>query len=192
MNSITAYEKFANDFLQGRDQSLIGSKVVLKWANTLPKNTEVMEIACGGGYPITKSLQEAQLKVWAIDSSKTLLEKFKSRFPDVPFKCESVQDSNFFGKKFDAVIAIGFLFLLPENEQIMTIKKISDIVHPKGKFLFTAPIEVGSWKDMNTGIDCISLGYERYTEILKNSGFNLKSTFEDVGKNNYYEAEKFN
>lgn len=132
------------------------------------------------------------MKVWVIDSSKTLLEKFKSRFPDVHAKCESVQNSNFFGKKFDAVIAIGFLFLLPEDEQIITIKKVSDILHPKGKFLFTAPIEIGSWQDMNIGIDCISLGYEKYTEILKNLGFNLKSTFEDVGKNNYYEAEKFN
>lgn len=58
MNSITAYEKFANDFLQGRDQSLIGSKVVLKWASTLPKRAEVIEIACGGGYPITKTFKK--------------------------------------------------------------------------------------------------------------------------------------
>lgn len=192
MNSITAYEKFANDFLKARDHSLIGSKVIFKWRSTLPKKAEVLEIACGGGYPITKSLKEAKLKIWAIDSSKTLLEKFKLRFPDIPAKCESVQDSDFFGKKFDAVIGIGFLFLLPEDEQIMIIKKISDTVNSKGKFLFTAPLEVGGWKDMSTGIDCISLGYKKYAKILKNAGFNLKSTFEDEGKNNYYEAEKFN
>ena len=192
MNSITAYEKFAYDFLQKRDQSLIGSKVVLRWAHTLPKEAEVIEIACGGGYPITKSLMEAGLKIWAIDSSKTFIEKFQSRFPDIPAKCESIQDSDFFGKKFDAALAVGFLFLLPEHEQAIAIKRVSDILLPGGKFLFTAPVETGSWQDMNTGIDCISLGYDKYTEILQDSGFLIKSTFEDQGKNNYFEVEKFN
>lgn len=190
MDSTIAYEKFANDFLQGRDQSLIGSKVALRWAKTLPKKAEVIEVACGGGYPITKSLMEVGLKIWAIDSSKTLIGEFQSRFPDVPAKCEKVQDSDFFGKTFDAAIAIGFVFLLPEHEQAIAINRISSILRPGGDFLFTAPVETGSWQDMNTGINCISLGHEKYAELLKKSGFRIRSTFEDKGKNNYYEAER--
>ena len=190
MDSTTAYEKFANHFLQGRDQSLIGSKIVLQWAKTLPRKAEVIEVACGGGYPITKSLMETGLKIWAIDSSETLIREFQSRFPDVPAKCEKVQDSDFFGKTFDAAIAIGFVFLLSEHEQAIVINRISNILRPGGNFLFTAPVETGSWQDMNTGINCISLGYEKYAELLKKSGFRIKSTFEDKGKNNYYEAER--
>lgn len=34
--------------------------------------------------------------------------------------------------------AIGLLFLLPETEQELVIKRISDIVNPGGRFLFTA------------------------------------------------------
>ncbi|RMF59395.1 MAG: class I SAM-dependent methyltransferase, partial [Calditrichaeota bacterium] len=146
--------------------------------------------ACGGGYPITKSLIESGLKIWAIDSSETLIREFRSRFPDVPAKCEKVQDSDFFGKTFDAAIAIGFVFLLSEQEQARVIKRISNILRPGGNFLFTAPVETGSWQDMNTGIHCISLGYEKYAELLKKSGFRIKSTFEDKGKNHYYEAER--
>ncbi|MCH9696730.1 MAG: class I SAM-dependent methyltransferase [Gammaproteobacteria bacterium] len=192
MDSTGAYEKFANDFLRKRDQSLIGSKVVEQWVQTLPRKAEIIEIACGGGYPITKSLIDEGLKVWAIDSSITLIRKFQSRFPDVPIKCERVQDSNFFGKKFDAAIAIGIIFLLPEYEQAKVIKRISDILLPGGKVLFSAPVEAGSWKDMNTGINCISLGYKKYAELLTKSDLHIKSTFEDKGKNNYYEAERLN
>lgn len=190
MDSITAYEKFANDFLLARDYSLIGSEIVVQWAKTLSENTEILEVACGGGYPITKSLVKAGLKVWAIDSSKTLIREFQLRFPDVPAKCEKAQDSDFFGKTFDAVIAIGFLFLLPEHEQAIVVNRISNILRPGGNFLFTAPIETGGWQDLTTGIDCISLGYERYAELLNRSGFCIKSTFEDEGKNNYYAAER--
>ena len=82
------------------------------------------------------------------------------------------------------------LFLLPENEQVSVIKRISDIVVPGGKFLFTAPIQIGTWRDITTGIESLSLGQQRYTEILKDAGFQIINTYYDKGKNNHYDTEK--
>jgi cyclopropane fatty-acyl-phospholipid synthase-like methyltransferase len=189
MDSATEYEKNAHNYLRGRDESLVGYKIVRQWANKLPAGSEVIEIACGGGYPVTKELVESRLNLWAIDSSKTLLTEFQKRFPNVKAKCERVQDSNFFDRKFDAAIAIGLIFLLPESEQAELIKQISNILNPGGKFLFMAPIKTGKWLDLNTGIQCSSLGYDRYQEILSNSGFQIVSTIEDAGENNYYDTE---
>ncbi len=90
MDSATEYEKNAHEYLCDRDESLVGYKVVRQWANSLPAGSEVIEIACGGGYPVTKELSEAGLNLWAIDSSKTLLTEFKKRFPNVQVKCERV------------------------------------------------------------------------------------------------------
>lgn len=190
MDSSKAYENNAREFLHGRDKSPIGSVVVREWANKLPKGSEVLEIACGGGLPITRELVEAGLQLWAIDSSETLISIFRSRFPDVPSKCERVQDSNYFGRKFDAVIAVGLIFLLPEEEQAGVFQRISSALNPEGQFLFTAPVETGTWQDMNTGLECCSIGYEMYREALALAGFRIVSTFEDIGKNNYYQAEK--
>jgi len=189
MDSATEYEKNAKDFLRGRDESLVGYKVVRQWANKLPRGAEVLELACGGGYPVTRELLGSGLKIWAIDSSKTLLDEFQKRFPDVPVKCERVQDTNFFDRKFDAVLAVGFIFLLPEFEQTETIKRISTILNPGGRFLFMAPIKTGIWRDLNTGVQCSSLGYNKYKEILSKSGFKINFTVEDAGKNNYYDTE---
>jgi hypothetical protein len=58
MDSAFAYEKNAHEFLRGRDKSPIGTGVVQQWARTLPRSTEVLEIACGGGYPVTKELKK--------------------------------------------------------------------------------------------------------------------------------------
>lgn len=190
MDSALAYEKNAHAYLRGRDESLIGSQIVRQWAGALPKGAEVIDVACGGGYPITKEIVDAGLRLWAIDSSKTLIKKFQSRFQNIPTKCERVQDSNFFSRKFDAAVAIGLIFLFPESEQVAFIGQISKILEPGGRFLFTAPIENGTWSDMNTDIECHSLGYESYKDILEKSGFRIISTFVDKGKNNYYEAEK--
>ena len=129
------------------------------------------------------------MNLWAIDSSKILLTEFQKRFPNVEVKCERVQDSNFFNRKFDAAIAIGLIFLLPESEQIELINRISNILNPGGQFLFMAPFQIGTWFDLNTAIQCLSLGYDRYQEILSNSGFKTVSTIDDTAENNYYETE---
>ncbi|RCS59862.1 class I SAM-dependent methyltransferase [Parvibium lacunae] len=189
MDSAEAYELNALTFLEGRDQSEIGSKIVEKWAHSLEKKASVIELACGGGYPITRTLAETAMQLWAIDSSPTLVAKFKSRFPNIPIQCEKVQNSTFFGRKFDAAIAVGLLFLLPATEQADLITRIAETLLPKGRFLFMAPIQTGTWKDLNTGLECISLGQEGYGELLHKAGFRVIATYMDKGENNYYDAE---
>jgi hypothetical protein len=116
--------------------------------------------------------------------------EFQTRFPQIPVQCERVQKSSFFGRKFEGVIAIGLLFLLPELDQAVLIARVSRIVVPGGRFLFTAPLEPGTWADMNTGLECRSLGQARYSELLTQSDFRVVATYVDEGANNYYEAEK--
>src|SRR5262247_3417981 len=54
----------ANEFLRGRDTSPIGAVVVDQWSRTLRRGATVIELACGGGYPITRALETAGLQVW--------------------------------------------------------------------------------------------------------------------------------
>ena len=189
-DSVTAYENHAKSFLRNRDLSKIGVHVASKWADFLKPGSTVIDIACGGGVPVTQTLVDAKLRVWAIDSSPTLVSAFTGRFPDVPIKCETVLESDYFQRKYDAAISIGLIFLLGEEEQIKMLEKVSEILHPGASFLFTAPIEVGTWSDMNTGHACVSLGQQAYEGALEQFGFRLVRRHEDSGKNNYYEAEK--
>ena len=190
MNSAEAYETCAHDFLRGRDPSPIGTQVVERWARSLPAGAKVIELACGGGYPISRVLDDAGLNLWAVDSSPTLVAEFQSRFPNIPVQCARVQESDFFGRKYDGAVAVGLLFLLPESDQIDLISRVAEILVPKGRFLFTSPTQLGTWNDLNTGLECTSLGQERYGELLRNAGFRVVTTYEDEGENNYYDAEK--
>jgi cyclopropane fatty-acyl-phospholipid synthase-like methyltransferase len=190
MDAANDYEIHARDFLRGRDKSSIGAQVVERWSRTLRSGATVIELACGGGYPVTRVLAAAGLQLWAVDGSPTLVSEFRSRFPSIPVECARVQESDFFGRKFDAAIAIGLLFLLPEPDQAALISRISELLVPGGRFLFTAPIEIGTWNDMNTGLACRSLGRERYEGLLRNASFRVVATHTDEGANNYYEAEK--
>lgn len=189
-DSAIAYETHAQEFLRGRDESMIGSQVVEQWGRTLPKGSEVIELGCGGGYPITRVLHAAGLKMWAVDSSPTLVAEFQHRFPTVPVQCAKVQYCDFFGRTYDAAVAVGLLYLLPEEDQLSLIERVSKILVRGGRFLFAAPIEIGSWIDLNTGITCQSLGQARYEACLHAAGFRVVSTFTDKGQNNYYDVER--
>jgi SAM-dependent methyltransferase len=188
-DSANAYEKHARAFLNARDRSAIGAAVVERWAHSLRPCTEVLEIGCGGGLPVTRVLADAGLKLWAVDSSPTLLSQFRTRFPSVPVDCAHALESRYFGRKFGAVIAIGLMFLLSAEEQAALIHRASRLIVAGGRFLFTAPIEIGTWADTATGHECRSLGRERYESILTEAGFRRVATYEDEGRNNYYDAE---
>lgn len=189
-DSASAYEKHARAFLSARDGSTVGAEVVRRWARSLAPGTEVLEIACGGGFPVTRVLADAGLKVWATDSSPTLLSEFRARFPDIPIECARALESSYFGRKFGAVISIGLVFLLNAEEQAALIHRVSALVVAGGRFLFTAPLEIGTWPDTTTAHECRSLGRERYESILAEAGFRVVATHEDEGRNNYYEAKR--
>ena len=70
------------------------------------------------------------------------------------------------------------------------LERVSKILHPAASFLFTAPIEVGTWTDVNTGHACISPGQEAYESALEQTELRVAGRYEDIGKNNYYEIEK--
>src|SRR5262245_45092092 len=73
MDSAKAYETHAHEFLRGRDTSPIGAVVVDQWSRTLRRGATVIELACGGGYPITRALEAAGLQVWAGRHGQALL-----------------------------------------------------------------------------------------------------------------------
>lgn len=190
MDAAVAYEHNAHTFLAGRDSSRIGARIVADWARSLKPGATLIELACGGGYPITQALQGLGLTMWAVDASPTLLATFSRRFPEIPVQCAKVQDCDFFGQTFDAALAVGLIFLLPEAEQRALLVRVAEILAPGGRFLFMAPVETGSWADLNTGLTCSSPGQAVYGQWLAEAGFRLREIFVDKGANHYYDAER--
>lgn len=184
------YEMQALRYLDDRDRSRVGVELIEHWARSLPFGTPIVEIACGGGYPITQVLVDSGLAIWAIDTSPTLLRQFRLRFPTIPTQCASALDSTYFGRTFEAVISIGLVSFLHEDQQLALLDRVSEILEPGGRFLFTAPIEMGTWRDVTTGLECWSLGRIGYTRALERLGFRMIRTHVDEGENNYYDAEK--
>src|SRR5215469_7089193 len=160
------------------------------WSRTLPSGATVLDLGCGTGVPISQALIERGFHVYGVDASHTMLAAFRARFPDVRIECAAVEESHFFGRTFDGVVAWGLFFLLGAEVQRRLFAKVAAVLPSGGRFLFTAPLESGSWADMMAGRTSISLGYEAYRNALHAEGMPLVGTHLDNAGNHYYFAQK--
>jgi cyclopropane fatty-acyl-phospholipid synthase-like methyltransferase len=166
---------------------------VADWSRTLPGGATILDLGCGTGVPISQALIARGFKVYGVDASPTIVAAFRANFPSVPVECAAVEDSDFFARTFDAVVAWGLVFLLDPEAQRRLIKKVAGVLESGGRLLFTAPIETderGCFPDVMTGRPQFSLGYEEYRKALEAEGMFLVGTHRDEGKNHYYLAQK--
>jgi SAM-dependent methyltransferase len=195
MNQSNGYEGVAAEFLARRGSGRftgIGVNEVRKWARMLPRGGSVIDLGCGPGFPVTEILVAEGLNVFAVDAAPSFVEAFRRNLPNTPVVCEAVQDSRFFDRTFDAVLAWGLMFLLSPEDQGRLIQKIVEILVPGGRLLFTscAGTEPLVWKDAMTGLESRSLGAEEYRRQLSAVGLSVMGEYEDEGQNHYFDVLK--
>lgn len=180
------YEVVCDKFISIRSKSSTGVSTVRDWAKSLSRRAAVLDVGCGHGIPISEALIDEGFAVHGIDASPSLIAAFSYLFPNVPVECSAIEDSQFFGRKFDGVIAWGLMFLLAPDIQATLIHKVASVLKPGGKFLFTSPRQVCEWPDNLTGRKSVSLGSEEYRKIVVSEGLVLVGESEDEGQNHYY------
>src|SRR6185437_14531944 len=95
-------------------------------------------------------------------AAPSFVQAFRRNLPQTPIICEAVQDSLFFDRTFDGVLAWGLFFLLSAEDQCRLIENIANILVPSGRLLFTSTAEPVVWNDVMTGLESRSLGAEEY------------------------------
>jgi cyclopropane fatty-acyl-phospholipid synthase-like methyltransferase len=169
MDLSNGYESVSVEFLARRGSSrtrshAIGVKQVRSWAQTLTRGSSVIDLGCG--FPITVVLVEEGLQVFGVDAAPSFVSAFQHNLPGTPIVCESVLESRFFDRTFDAFLSVGLMFLLKAEEQHRLIQRFADILVPGGRLLFTSTAKPHVWSDAMTGLQSISLGAEEYRKQL--------------------------
>jgi len=85
---------------------------------------------------------------------------------------------------------MGLMFLLPAEEQRRLIRRVTEILVPGGRLLFTTCAEPLIWNDAMTGLESRSLGAVEYRSQLTASGLSVIREYDDEGENHYFDALK--
>ena len=182
------WEAIAAWFTDYGRKSTVGMAVIQRWAEMLPPGGSVLDLGCGPGTPRSQALANRGFALYAIDASPTLVAAYQTQFSNAHVECAPVEDSSFFGQRFDGVLAWGLMFLLPTQAQRELIHHVAKVLHPGGAFLFTAPAQECKWDDQSTGQPSRSLGASVYRKILAEAGLILRAEYNDEGENHYYDV----
>lgn len=182
------YDALADVFVRARNAG-IGPSVVREWCKSLPPGATVLELGCGFGL-ISQVILDGGFTLYGIDASEKMIRAFRERFPNIQAECGAAEESAYFDRSFDAIVAWGLLFLLPESTQKTIIAKASQALAPGGRLLFTATEKAAAWDDGMTGLLSVSLGAERYDELLAEHGLEVTGHATDIGDNYYFFAVK--
>jgi SAM-dependent methyltransferase len=188
IDASNGYEEHAETFMRWRHPR-IGLDIVREWAGHFGPGAAMLELGCGHGV-VSQVLVDAGVTLYAVDSSPTLLQAFRERFPAVQTECAPAEESSYFDRTFDGVVAIGLIFLLAISAQRIVLTKVAHSLQPGGRFLFTAPRQACTWTDVMTGAESRSLGAELYEALLRGLGLNVSHGRVDEGENHYFFAKK--
>lgn len=173
---------------------LTGVSEVATLASSIPRGSRVLDLGCGNGIPLTRTLLEAGHRVFGLDNSAQMLARFRTNFPDTPVIRSVAQTCGFASNSFDAAIAWGVMFHLNQPDQVRAIASVSRILKTGAPFLFTSgdvdgpvPIE-GIMNDVV--FRYFSFSIEDYRRVLGEHGLTLSSVHEDRGGNTYYMTQK--
>jgi len=84
------YDDESESFIASRSPT-IGVSIVRSWARSLPAGARALEIGCGDGNPITRTLIEEGLNVYAVDASPKMAAAFRRNFPGIPVTCQAAE-----------------------------------------------------------------------------------------------------
>ncbi|MFG2512560.1 class I SAM-dependent methyltransferase [Streptomyces sp. NPDC048584] len=119
-------------------QSLLGDL-----CRQIPAGGTVLDLGCGGGVPVARTLAAAGYRVTGIDISEVQIRRARERVPHAEFIRGDATAVSFGAASFDAVVSFFALIQIPLAEQPPLLRKTAGWLRPGG--CFVATMGHGEW-----------------------------------------------
>ena len=169
---IELYERHARDFDRDRGRSLWEHAWLDRFLSYLAPESIVLDIGCGMGEPVGRYIIDAGFGIVGIDSSPSLIEMCRKRFPQAEWLVKDMRTLAL-GRKFGGVLAWDSLFHLTMSDQRLMFARFSEHALPAAPLMFTS----GSIEGEAIGSYCgeplyhASLDRTEYERLLTSNGF---------------------
>jgi SAM-dependent methyltransferase len=103
----------------------------------LPPRGAVLDVGCGCGVPVARTLAAAGHRVTGVDVSEVQIERARRLVPGATFRRADAADLDFPDASFDAIVCLYALIHMPEDRQRHLIFRMAAWLRPGGWFLAT-------------------------------------------------------
>jgi SAM-dependent methyltransferase len=144
----------------------------------IPAGSDVLELGCGAGIPMTRALAEGR-SVTGVDISATQVAMARANVPRATFIHADMTTVAFEASSFDAVMAFYSLTHVPRDEQAELIGRIRGWLRPGGLFIASmgADDEPGDVEAGWLGVDMFfsHFGAKANRRLVERAGLTIES-----------------
>jgi len=171
---VDLYERHARTFDRERGKNLFERGWLDRFRRLAGAGAAVLDIGCGSGEPIARYLMAAGNDVTGVDSSDTMIELCRQRFPAQSWIVADMRDLNL-GRRFGAILAWDSFFHLSPDDQRAMFAVFADHADEGTALMFTSGPGVGEAVGSYQGepLYHASLDPAEYTGLLQAHGFNV-------------------
>lgn len=123
------------------DQEYSGETKYRAWVGELgeriPAGGAVLDLGCGSGIPVARSLTEAGYRVTGVDISEVQIRRARELVPQAEFVLADVMAVEFSPDSFAAVLSFFALIHLPLEDQLPLLERVASWLRPGGLFVAT-------------------------------------------------------
>jgi trans-aconitate methyltransferase len=171
---IGLYERHAHQWDRVRGRSLMEREWLDLFASWVPTGGTVLDLGCGAGEPIARYLAERGFRIHGVDSSPTLVEMCRERFPAHAWQVGDMRTLAL-ESRFDGLMAWDSFFHLPWEDQRRMFPVFKEHANAGAALLFTSgPAHaeaIGAFE--GEALYHASLAADEYRSLLHDNGFRV-------------------
>jgi cyclopropane fatty-acyl-phospholipid synthase-like methyltransferase len=173
---VDLYERHAQDFDRDRSRRLQEKAWLDRFLVHVRPSGTVLDIGCGMAEPIGRYILDVGLNVVGVDSSRSMIEMCKTRFPDAEWIVADMRRVAL-GRRFDALLAWDSFFHLHMDDQRRMFPRFADHALPGAPLMFTSGPSHGEAIGSYCGEPLYhgSLAPSEYEALLSRNGFEVLS-----------------
>ncbi|TCH97429.1 class I SAM-dependent methyltransferase [Roseococcus sp. SYP-B2431] len=184
---IGLYERHAAAFDRRRGKNLFERAWLDRFAALIPPGGEVLDLGCGSGEPIARHLEQSGLRVTGVDSSPSMIELCRTRFPGRDWHVADMRGLAL-GRRFDGILAWDSFFHLDQEDQRRIFPRFRDHAAAGAALMYTSGPAHGVALGRFEGETLFhaSLDPVEYQALLDQNGFRVVAhRAEDPGCNGH-------
>lgn len=174
------FERHARDFDRDRGRSLQEKAWLDRFLNHVQPSGVVLDIGCGMGEPIARYILKAGFRVVGVDSSPSMIEMCRARFPASEWIAADMRQL-MLGRRFDGLLAWDSFFHLDMDDQRAMFPRFAAHAAPSAPLMFTTGPSQGEAIGSYAGepLYHASLDPAEYEDLLLANGFVVLSHLAD-------------
>ena len=177
---ISLYERHAASYDHDRGRRLQEKAWLDRFLAEIRPSGSVLDIGCGMGEPVARYIIESGFDLVGIDSSPSLIEMCRTRFPQNEWIVGDMRDLAI-GRRFDGLLAWDSLFHLSRDDQRAMFARFETHAAPGAALMFTSgPSDgeaIGSYR--GEPLYHASLSPAEYRQLLTAHGFVVRAFVAD-------------